>query len=137
MLHLGELDAGLGQLLPQIAGEGLQQGSQGDELFLVRTGSYNIAIDLTSGDGLCQTTRLATFGPGTCFGEISFIAGTTRSADIVALEAGECWVLHRGAFDSLKRSSPDVVIALLQALTCDLGQKLAQTSIQLTQMEHY
>ncbi|MEB3322272.1 MAG: glutaminase, partial [Synechococcaceae cyanobacterium] len=114
----------------------IQQGSPGDELFLVGSGSYNIAIDLVSGGSL-HTTRLATFGPGTCFGEISFVAGTTRTADIVALEPGECWVLHRRDFEELRQRHPEVVIALLQALTTDLGRKLAVTSIQLTQMEHY
>jgi hypothetical protein len=46
-------------------------------------------------------------------------------------------VLHRTAFEDLSASHPDVVIALLKALTCDIGAKLSQTSIQLTLMEHY
>lgn len=115
----------------------IRRGEPGEELFMVRSGSFNIAIDLRTTAGNLSTTRLATFGPGMCFGEISFIAGTTRSADIIALEPGECWVLHSEAFAELKSSHPEVVIALLQALTCDLGHKLAQTSVQLTLMEHY
>jgi glutaminase len=115
----------------------IRRGEAGDELFLVRSGSFNIAIDLQSSDGSLSTTRLATFGPGMCFGEIAFIARTARSADIIALEPGACWVLHRDGFDDLSRDHPAVVISLLEALTCDLGRKLAETNVQLTLMEHY
>ena len=46
-------------------------------------------------------------------------------------------MLHRSAFEDLSVSHPDVVIALLKALTCYIGAKLSQTSVQLTLMEHY
>ena len=115
----------------------IRRGDPGDELFLVRSGAFDIALDIKTGDGLCHSTRLATFGPGLCFGEIGFVAQTPRTADIIATRPGECWVLHRTDFEALSASHPDVVIALLKALTCDIGAKLSQTSIQLTLMEHY
>ncbi|WP_158219538.1 glutaminase A [Synechococcus sp. BO 8801] len=115
----------------------IRRGDPGDELFLVRSGSFDIALDIKTGDGQSHSTRLATFGPGLCFGEIGFVAQTPRTADIIATRPGECWVLHRNAFDELSASHPDVVIALLKALTCDIGAKLSQTSVQLTLMEHY
>jgi glutaminase len=115
----------------------IRRGDPGDELFLVRSGTFDIALDIRTGDGQTISTRLATFGPGLCFGEIGFVAQTPRTADIIATRPGECWVLHRHAFDDLSASHPDVVIALLKALTCDIGAKLSQTSVQLTLMEHY
>lgn len=115
----------------------IRRGDPGDELFLVRTGSFDIALDIKTGDGQSHSTRLATFGPGLCFGEIGFVGQTPRTADIIATRPGECWVLYRNAFDDLSASHPDVVIALLKALTCDIGAKLSQTSVQLTLMEHY
>lgn len=86
---------------------------------------------------LSHSTRLATFGPGLCFGEIGFVAQTPRTADIIATRSGECWVVHRSDFETLSASHPAVVIALLKALTRDIGAKLSQTSVQLTLMEHY
>jgi CRP-like cAMP-binding protein len=115
----------------------IRRGDPGDELFLVRSGSFDIALDIKTGDGQCHSTRLATFGPGLCFGEIGFVAQTPRTADIIATRPGECWVLHRSDFEALSASHPAVVIALLKALTCDIGAKLSQTSVQLTLMEHY
>lgn len=115
----------------------IRRGDPGDELFLVRSGSFDIALDIKTGDGLSHSTRLATFGPGLCFGEIGFVAQTPRTADIIATRPGECWVLHRNAFEALSASHPEVVIALLKALTCDIGAKLSQASVQLTLMEHY
>ncbi|MDM7951905.1 MAG: glutaminase A [Cyanobium sp. CZS 25K] len=115
----------------------IRHGDPGDELFLVRSGSFDIALDVKTGDGHSHSTRLATFGPGLCFGEIGFAAQTPRTADIIATQPGECWVLHRNAFEELSGSHPEVVIALLKALTCDIGAKLSQTSVQLTLMEHY
>ncbi|MEX1322732.1 MAG: glutaminase A [Synechococcaceae cyanobacterium] len=115
----------------------IRGGDPGDELFLVQSGSFDIALKISSGDGVHHSTRLATFGAGLCFGEIGFIAQNPRTADIVATEAGACWVLHRDDFDALSHSHPQVVISLLKALTCDMGTKLSQTSVQLTLMEHY
>jgi glutaminase len=115
----------------------IRRGDPGDELFLVRSGSFDIALDIKTGDGQCHSTRLATFGPGLCFGEIGFVAQTPRTAHIIATRPGECWVLHRSDFEALSASHPAVVIALLKALTCDIGAKLSQTSVQLTLMEHY
>ena len=115
----------------------IRSGDPGEELFLVQSGSFDIALKISSGDGVQHSTRLATFGPGLCFGEIGFIAQNPRTADIVATEAGACWVLHRDDFDALGHSHPQVVISLLKALTCDMGTKLSQTSVQLTLMEHY
>jgi glutaminase len=117
--------------------EVIRRGEPGDELFVVHSGLYNIIIDLPSGKGDSRRTRLATFGPGMCFGEIAFIAGRPRSASIVAEHSGECLVLDRGAYDTLCRDQPQVVLALLQAITCDLGSKLAQTSLQLAHMENH
>jgi CRP-like cAMP-binding protein len=115
----------------------IRRGEPGDELFLVCAGCFTIAIDHRGMDGLGDTTRLATFGPGMCFGEISFITGSLRSADVIAVESGSCWVLERPQFEELRQRDPDVIIELLQALTVDLGRKLAQTSLQLTLMEHH
>jgi glutaminase len=115
----------------------IRRGDPGDELFLVHSGCFDIALDIRTGDGVCHSTRLATFGPGLSFGEIGFVAQTPRTADIIATQTGDCWVLDRTAFEDLSASHPDVVIALLKALTCDIGAKLSQTSVQLTLMEHY
>jgi len=107
----------------------IRRGDPGDELFLVRSGAFDIALEIKTGDGVCHPTRLATFG------EIGFVAQTPRTADTIATRPGECWVLHRSDFEALRASHPDVGIALLKALTCDIGAKLSQTSVQQTLME--
>jgi glutaminase len=115
----------------------IRRGEPGDELFLVRDGCFTTTIDYLGIDGSVSSTRLATFGPGMCFGEISFVSGNFRSADVTSVGEGSCWVLDHGEFNQLKHHDPEVVIELLRALTFDLGRKLAQTSIQLTLLEHY
>lgn len=115
----------------------IRRGEPGHELFLVRSGRFSTRLEFIGMDGDSHSTRLATFGPGMCFGEISFISGSVRTADITAVDGGSCWVLERSDFDALRERDPSAVIDVLQALTCDLGRKLAQTSVQLTLMEHY
>jgi glutaminase len=111
-------------------------GDAGDELFLVRAGRFTTTIQLEDGNRHMLESRLATFGPGMCFGEIAFLSGQARSATIRADVDGSCLVLSRRAFDALRRSDPEATNALLLALSRELGQKLSFTSQQLTQMEH-
>jgi glutaminase len=113
----------------------IRRGEEGDELFLVRSGTFTTTIQHPAIDGTHLTTRLATFGPGMCFGELSFISGNFRSADVRCEEGGSCWILNRQDFDALKHTNPGVIIELLQALSLDIGRKLTSTSLQLTRIE--
>jgi CRP-like cAMP-binding protein len=114
----------------------IRRGDPGDELFLVREGRFTATIQLTDGDGRALESRLATFGPEMCFGEIAFLSAQLRTASIHCDQAGSCLVLSRDDFDQLRRSDPEAMIELLLALIQDVGQKLSLTSHQLTQMEH-
>jgi CRP-like cAMP-binding protein len=114
----------------------ITKGDPGNELFLVCEGRFTTAIDLQTGCGAFQQSRLATFGPGMCFGEIAFLSGQPRTANVTADLDGSCWVLSRHNFDLLRQWEPDAVTELLLAITRDLGEKLAMTSYQLTLMEH-
>ncbi|MGB5240543.1 MAG: glutaminase, partial [Prochlorococcaceae cyanobacterium] len=114
----------------------IKKGDSGHELFLVREGRFTITVELQGSDGQIYESRLATFEPGMCFGEIAFLSGTPRTADVTADLDGSCWVLERHDFDNLRQWEPDAVTELLLALTRDLGTKLALTSYQLTLMEH-
>lgn len=114
----------------------ITRGESGDELFLVRSGRFTTTIEVEDGSRRLLQTRLATFGPGMCFGEIAFLSGQVRSASIHADVDGSCLVLTRAAFDELRRGDPQAATSLLLALSREMGQKLAVTSHQLTQMEH-
>lgn len=114
----------------------IRRGDPGDELFLVRSGRFTATIQLTDGFGRALESRLATFGPQMCFGEIAFLSDQLRTASIHCDEAGSCLVLSRADFDQLRRSDPEAMNELLLALIRDVGQKLSLTSHQLTQMEH-
>ncbi|EAQ76575.1 MULTISPECIES: glutaminase A [unclassified Synechococcus] len=114
----------------------VKKGDPGHELFLVREGRFTITVELRGSDGQTYASRLATFEPGMCFGEIAFLSGTPRTANVTADLDGSCWVLERHDFDNLRQWEPDAVTELLLALTRDLGTKLALTSYQLTLMEH-
>jgi hypothetical protein len=54
-------------------------------------------LEFLCGDVKSPSTRLATFGPGLCSGEIGFIAQACRMAEIIATEAGSCWALRHHA----------------------------------------
>jgi CRP-like cAMP-binding protein len=71
-----------------------------------------------------------------CFGEISFLNGQPRTADVSAEEDGHCQELRRADFDALCAEEPDTAIQLLLLLSGELGSRLVRTSSQLAVLEH-
>jgi glutaminase len=114
----------------------ITKGEPGDELFIVKSGRFTVTIQLQGKNGVLHESRLATFEPGMCFGEIAFLSKQSRSADVIADVPGSCWVLSRSAFDQLRERDPSTVTDMLLALTGDLGKKLGVTSFQLMLMEY-
>ncbi|MFM8605226.1 MAG: glutaminase, partial [Cyanobium sp.] len=122
---------------PFTAGETvMRHGDPSDSLYIAREGLFESSLYLGADRGdAAAGARLATFTPGMAFGEIGFLSGRPRTADVVCCHGGSCWVLNRPGYEDLRREDPHTALALYRAILEDLGTKLARASLQLTLME--
>src|ERR1041385_2700478 len=91
----------------------LRQGDSGDAMYLNESGRVRITIR----DEDKQEVTLAELAQGDFFGEMSIIDGRQRSADAKVIEDASLAILSREAFLSFVRTSPDVALEMLAALT--------------------
>lgn len=89
------------------------KGDSGDALYLIESGRVRISIRDEDG----KEVTLAELAQGDFFGEMALIDGRQRSADATVFEEANLAVLSRKAFLSFVRSSPDVALVMLSALT--------------------
>ena len=90
-----------------------KQGEKGDAMYLIESGRVRISIR----DDDDQELTLAELAQGDFFGEMSIIDGRQRSADATVIEDAQFAILSREAFLLFVRSSPDVALEMLSALT--------------------
>lgn len=88
-------------------------GDKGDAMYLIQNGRVQISII----DEAKHEVILAELGQGDFFGEMSIIDGRQRSADASVIEDAQLAVLSREAFLSFVRTSPDVALKMLAALS--------------------
>jgi MFS superfamily sulfate permease-like transporter len=103
------------------------QGDAGDALYLVSRGTVSIRLP---GQG-SHSHRIAAFGPGVIFGEMSLLEGKPRSATAVADEDVELWSLSRDRLDWLQENHPGVAARLVRNLSLDLADRLRLTTAAL------
>jgi CRP-like cAMP-binding protein len=95
------------------AGETLfLKGDPGDALYAVRRGQIRIATG--TDDGRRLTLNL--LGSGDVFGEVALLDGRSRTADAVAAEATELFMVRRRDFLDLLERQPAVAIRLIEFL---------------------
>jgi CRP/FNR family transcriptional regulator, cyclic AMP receptor protein len=90
-----------------------RKGETGDAMYLVESGRVRISI--TDEDG--HELTLAENAQGDFFGEMALIDGRQRSADAHVIEDARLAILARPDFLSFVRSSPDMALEMLAALT--------------------
>jgi CRP-like cAMP-binding protein len=83
------------------------EGKEGVGFFLIESGSALVTV------GGEDRRRL---GPGDYFGEIALIAGTPRTATVVAQEPLRCWGLTHWDFRPLVQGNASIAWELLEAL---------------------
>ena len=88
------------------------QGAPGDSLIVLLTGSLKI-VNFTSD---AREVVLGFAKPGALIGEIAVLDGSPRSADVIALEATESFVVYRRDLMPILRSSGDAMFALVEGL---------------------
>lgn len=105
--------AGLCRTRNLTAGETLfTKGDEGDALYGIRRGQIRIETGTKSGEVL----TLNLLGPGDLFGEIALFDGHERTADAVATEASELFILRRSDFLALLEKDPRIAIRVIEFL---------------------
>jgi sulfate permease, SulP family len=107
------------------------EGDPGKELFIVTKGRASAYLSQADGGNI----RLATFAPGTVFGELSTLDAGPRSATVVADDDVTCYILSDKQFAALAKDAPDVAIKLLSGLARELSRRLRRADQTIHQLE--
>jgi CRP/FNR family transcriptional regulator len=105
------------------------EGDHSDACYIVRGGDLRVTREHPDG----RAIALATLGPGDIFGELAMLDGEARSASVEALS--ECELLALPATDvrRLLRTSSEITVKLVVALTRRLreaNERIARQSFQ-------
>lgn len=92
----------------------MQQGDTGAGLFVLISGK--VRITQTTG-AQSESEDLGTAGPGDVLGEMSLLDDLPRSATVTALEDTTALLLPIWEFRTSLRSSPEIAVKLLAALS--------------------
>jgi sulfate permease, SulP family len=109
------------------AGEALcRAGEPADRLWILTRGSVSVRVA-----GAHHDRRIAALGPGTSVGEMGLLDRRPRSADVVADEEVEAFVLTAADFDALLREEAHLGQSLLATIARLTAQRLRDTSEEL------
>ena len=113
----------LGRLAASVRSQSLKKGevlfrkgSEGTALFIIRRGRIKIVLPSRVGDEVI----LAIFSRGDFFGEMAILDGMPRSADAVALEPSELYVLNRSDFLIFLKNNENTIQSILYSLSVRL-----------------
>ena len=107
----------------------INAGDDAREMFFLARGHVSV---LLPGE---ERHRLATFSPGMSFGEMAFLDGAPRSANIVADSEVECDLLTMEDFQALGKTHPEIKIKMFSKLCLNLTGKLRKANRELSVFE--
>jgi SulP family sulfate permease len=107
-----------------------REGDPGDELLIVTNGTASAYLQLPQ-----MNVRLASFAPGTMFGELALLDQGPRSATVIADEELICYALSKANFAVLAAKVPDVAIRLVAAIGRELSGRLRGANRTIHQLE--
>jgi sulfate permease, SulP family len=102
----------------------IKKGETSRDLYIIDNGHADVVI----ADG---TIRVAGISAGAIFGEMGFLDGTPRAADVYATRPLVSLVMSRRRFDDLSRSHPAIAQAVMQNLCCELARRLRSLHLLL------
>jgi MFS superfamily sulfate permease-like transporter len=107
------------------------EGDAGDEVLIATHGTASAYLHLPSGANI----RLATFAPGTMFGELAILDQKPRAATVIADVELVCYSMSRAAFHTLAENSPAAAIQFMAAIGRELSGRLRTANRTIHQLE--
>jgi glutaminase len=130
-----EIAAGLTEQELEVLGRLLVRRSYGPGELIIRHGDEATNLFLVTG-GLVgvwlgepgKGSRVASFAVGTMVGELAFIDGERRSANVVAEGTVECGVFEVADFSALQEAHPRIHATILRNIGASLAAKLRRAN---------
>lgn len=102
-------------------------GDTGKDIYIIISGR----VECVAYDAEEVARTVATFGPGEITGEIAFLTGTTRTADVVAAEDCEILVFYPDAMQKFMQQNSVAAAKVLFNLASIVAERLVETTHQL------
>ncbi|WP_404421875.1 glutaminase A [Nibricoccus sp. IMCC34717] len=110
----------------------IAQGTAPEEVYFLAAGVVGIVV--RSGEK-AEGRQISSLGPGLSFGELSFLQGTTRTADVVALSPVTCYSLSREAIRRFRSSHPEGYLALVHNAMLTLSDRLIRANREVAALK--
>ena len=107
-----------------------RENEVGNEVLMVIRGTASAYLQTSN-----TNIRLATFAPGTIFGELAILDEGVRSATVIADKELACRALTTSDFAVLSATSPSVAIRLLAAIARELSGRLRAANRTIHQLD--
>jgi SulP family sulfate permease len=98
----------------------LKLGSQGDELLFIRSGTIRVVLPLHKKD----EWHIGTFGRGDFIGEMGFLDSARRTAEAIALDEVECFVLSRSRFNAQLQAHDQAAADIFEGIASVLAMRV-------------
>lgn len=106
----------------------IKAGESAEEMFVLLAGTAEVQMQ---GEG-ANTLRIDVLTAGMTVGEMAFLDGSPRSANVVATDTVECLVINRTWFTALSDTRPSLKITLLQELMREISARLRQANVEIS-----
>jgi CRP/FNR family transcriptional regulator, cyclic AMP receptor protein len=110
----------------------VREGAPGDRMFFVCSGRVRVVKETPGG----APVRLAEFGPGDFFGEMSLVESVVRSASVVATEPTRVFTLKALDFYKLYRQRPEQYGIVMLNISRDLARRLRRLDKNFCDVAH-
>ena len=105
------------------------EGDAGDAWFVLYRGAIEVLKHGSTGE-----KKIAELGPQACFGEISILDGSPRSATIRVTQDSVAFRIPREAFDELLENDHLVAYKLLHQMAILLAERQRTTTLRLSEL---
>jgi glutaminase len=106
----------------------IRAGDVSEDLYILLQGTVEIRLPHDEGE---QGKRVNVLEAGMCFGEMGFLDGSPRSADVIALDNATYRIIRKNLFDHLDDTHPRLKIKLLTYLSSLLSSNLRRSNTEL------
>ena len=88
------------------------EGEPSQSLYILLSGRAKVQRSDTEG----KEVILAVIGPGECFGEMSLIDESPRSASVITIDTSDFMAINKESFKSMMMSSPEMCLRIMAGL---------------------